>query len=148
MKAICLIDTTILLAFLGVPGKSDKTNTQAVGKVFEEKNNAGEKFFLPQATIIETGNHIGQVADGNTRRNLATTFSKLVIQSLDGISPFTVTRFWDKETLLKLMEAFSDSASQEIGLGDASIIRDWEQQKELNAARRVYLWSGFTSLWL
>ena len=68
-KPLCLVDTSILLNILNVPGKNERQDE--VFAAFEEKVEAGETFFLPLATIIETGNHIGHLPVGNERYGYA-----------------------------------------------------------------------------
>lgn len=66
---ICLVDTSIFVEILNVPGKSNQH--ASVLSDLESKIKAGEKLMLPMATIFETGNHIGQCGDGAQRRTCA-----------------------------------------------------------------------------
>ena len=81
-KPLCLVDTSILLNILNVPGKNE--HRDEVFAAFREKVDAGETFFLPLATIIETGNHIGHLPDGNDRYGYACALVQQVKMALGG----------------------------------------------------------------
>lgn len=139
MRAICLMDTTVFVEFLEVPAKSSQSH-EIVTDV-RKKVELGEKLFLPMATILETGNHISQNGDGRQRRRCAERFVKQVTFAIDGQSPFTPINFLEADDMRNWLFEFPDSAMQETGLGDLSIIHDWKRQCERNQGRRVYIWS-------
>lgn len=137
--SICLLDTSVFVEILCVPGR----NTQHVDiySQLEQKIDNEESLFLPMATILETGNHIAQIRDGNQRRDVARKFVDQVNQALDGISPFTPIVFPTQESLREWLIEFPNAASEGKGLGDLSIIHDWQRMCQLHSARRVYIWS-------
>ncbi len=139
MKAICIIDTTIFLEILNVPNKSSY-HRRTIGEL-KTKLSSGEFLFLPMATIIETGNHIAQNGDGTRRRSAAELFVAQIKDALDGNSPFTPIDFLSSEKLKKWLCEYPDSAMRGTGIGDLSIIKDWERQCDLHKAMRVYIWS-------
>lgn len=139
MGAICLIDTSIFLEILNVPKKASQS--ELIFQELKEKFEAGESLFLPMATILETGNHIAQNGDGNQRRICAETFVVQVTQALEGKSPFTPISFLKKEDLQGWLKEFPDEAMGGRGLGDLSIIHDWQRICDQNLGRRVYIWS-------
>ncbi|MCB5286843.1 MAG: hypothetical protein LHW64_03460 [Candidatus Cloacimonetes bacterium] len=139
MKAICIIDTTIFLEILNVPNKAAQ-HKQTMAEL-KEKISAGEFLFLPMPTIIETGNHIAQNGDGDQRRKAALRFVNHIEKALEGDSPFTPIDFLTSEKLKTWLKEFPDSAMRGSGLGDLSIIKDWERQCKLHKAMRVYIWS-------
>ncbi|RML46901.1 hypothetical protein ALQ95_03492 [Pseudomonas syringae pv. ribicola] len=69
MTAVCLIDTSIFVEILNVPVKAQQ-HIETLHQL-EQRILAGESLFLPMATILETGNHIGQNGDGRARRKCA-----------------------------------------------------------------------------
>ena len=93
------------------------------------------------ATIFETGNHIAQNGDGNLRRKCAESFVKQVKEALEGNTPFKPISFLSSEELQKWLAEFPNSAMQGRGLGDLSIIHDWDRLRAQNAGRRVYIWT-------
>lgn len=56
-RGIVLIDTSVVLELLKVPGKSG--SMQDAKKEFADRAQHSE-LILPLATVVETGNHIGQ----------------------------------------------------------------------------------------
>jgi len=139
MGAICLIDTSIFLEILNVPQKASQS--ELIFQELKEKIEARESLFLPMATILETGNHIAQNGDGNQRRICAEKFVNQVTQALEGKSPFTPISFLKKEDLQGWLKEFPHEAMQGRGLGDLSIIHDWQRICDQNPSRRVYIWS-------
>lgn len=139
MKPICLVDTSILLEILDVPGKAGRhaTTIDELG----EKIVAKESLLLPIATIFETGRHIAQCADGSRRRKVATKFVKFIEDALDGVMPFSPVEIPAHHDIRKWLTVFPDEACRELSLADVSIIHDWERQCALNKRCRVYIWS-------
>lgn len=140
MSAICLVDTSIFVEVLNVPGKASRHATileQLTSRVEQER----EELFLPMATILETGNHIGQNGDGRQRRACAQRFVKQVKLALEGRSPFKPISFLRAEQLQAWLDEFPDHAGRGSGLGDLSILQDWRRLCEQNPHRRVYIWS-------
>jgi hypothetical protein len=143
--SICLVDTSILCEILQVPNLCG--DHRSCTKDFRRKIEADERFLLPMATILETGNHIGQNGDGGERRKAAGRFIDLVTRAIEGTNPFTATPFVTPETLVLWLQEFedwakrSDSRGKGSGLGDLSIYHEWVHQCELHPKRRVYIWS-------
>ena len=139
--SVCIVDTSVLCELLMVPGKSSKSGHQEAKLAMRAKSEAQEKLLLPVVTIVETGNHIGQVPDGRERRNSSKTFRNFVISALDGEAPFLVTPPLDVDELRKVMEDFESWTEQRAGLADKSIVSLWEQCCETFPQKRVYIWS-------
>lgn len=137
--AICLIDTSIFVEILDVPAKA--AHHKEIIMELEEKIRGNEKLFLPMATILETGNHIAQNGDGAKRRRCAEAFVSLVRKALNGEAPFNPIRFLDEDQLALWLDEFPDSALRGNGLGDLSIIKDFNTMCLQNRRRGVYIWS-------
>ena len=139
MKTICLLDTSIFLELLNIPNKANQhavITNQLASKIKDK-----EFLFLPMATVLETGNHIGQIADGNHRRQRAESFVKQVQLAIDGSSPFNPINFLEANDMRLWLAEFPNWVNQRRGLGDLSIKHDWDRLCEQNQARRVYVWS-------
>lgn len=139
MSAICLIDTSVFMEILNVPGKasaSKETIDNLRGKIVN-----GETLFLPMATILESGNHIAQVQNGSQRRRSAEKFVDYVQQALTGSSPFKPLNFITPEQMQLWLKDFPESAMRGQGLGDLSIIHDFHTQCSKNRCLKVYIWS-------
>jgi len=139
MSAICLVDTTVFVEILRVPGM-DSHHADVVAEL-EDRLTRQESLFLPMATILETGNHIGQHGDGRERRTCAQRFVHQVESALNGQSPFKPINFLEAEQLQAWLAEFPDHAARGSGLGDLSIIHDWQRLCEQNPQRRVTIWS-------
>lgn len=144
MRTICLIDTSIFVNILNVPNMN--RDHVPITQELELKIRNNEGLFLPMATILETGNHIAQNGDGNQRRTRANLFARQVELAIDGKSPFTPVNFLEAHDLRRWLSDFPDWAMQSRGLGDLSIVHDWERVRDQNQARRVYIWSLDTHL--
>lgn len=139
MKAICLIDTSIFVEILDVPGKA--ADHSHVLLELEGKIENQETLFLPIATILETGNHIAQNGDGRQRRTCAKRFVTEVKKALEGHPLFNPVSFLEKDKLQELLSEFPDYAMRKNSLGDLSIIQDFEKLCRQNPSREVYVWS-------
>lgn len=138
-KEYILIDTSVLLEILNVPHKAnihDKVMSE-----FKEKADAGCSFFIPLATILETGNHIAQNGDGRQRLDCAENFVKLVEKTLDGESPFMVLNFFEQNDLRKWLRDFPSSANRAESLGDLLIQKDMNRLHELNPRESISIWT-------
>lgn len=136
---ICLIDTSIFCELLAIPKMY--SNRAVIAAEFRNRADAHEVFLLPMATLVETGNHIGQNGNGDQRRQTAQRFVGQVSRAFQGTAPFTLTRFPEIGEFSGWLAAFPDRACEGIGLGDLTIIAEWERQRTLNPTRRVYIWS-------
>lgn len=85
MSAIVLLDTSVYLNVLDVPGfNQDREPTLAD---FRESILANDRFLLPLATVWETGNHIADLANGQLRRSYAQRLVKDVSSAFKGEVP-------------------------------------------------------------
>jgi len=139
MTSVCLLDTSIFVEILDLPGMAD--HREKIMGDLGEKIQARESLFLPMATILETGNHIGQNGDGRQRRACAERFVEQVSQALDGQSPFKPISFLKQDELKNWLAEFPNHACRGSVLGDLSIIHDWQRLCDQNISRRVYIWS-------
>ena len=143
--SICLVDTSILCELLRIPNMCSDHVPHV--EDFKRRIKADERFLLPMATILETGNHIGQNGDGGERRKAARRFIDLVTQAIEGTNPFTATPFVTPEALVLWLKEFenwakrSDAKGKGSGLGDLSIYHEWLHQCARHPRRRVYIWS-------
>lgn len=139
-KQLCLVDTSILLNILNVPDKNERR--EEVFAAFQEKIKAGETFFLSLATIIETGNHIGHLPDGNSRYGCACALLQQVQMALDGESPFVPLVLCSREELRQWMRRFPrEHAVRGRGVGDMMLVEECQRLRMQNPRAEVYIWS-------
>lgn len=141
MADVVLLDTSILCELLGVPGKSGVLQSGEVEGTLKTGCKQGDQFLLPWTSVIETGNHIGQVSDGSRRWQVAERFVKVVRASLDGEAPWTLSSPVDAARLRSLLNRFPEWATSGSGLGDLTIVDEFDRQCRLNPSRRVWIWS-------
>ncbi len=136
---IWLIDTTVFLNVLDVPQFNQ--NRDEVLEEFRSRIENGDTFLLPVTTVIETGNHIAQINNGNQRRAYAQKFSDQVIESIQGTLPWKPLKFPENDDVKKWLADFPDHAQAGISLGDHIIIKQWEEQCARFPAFLVKIWS-------
>lgn len=136
------IDTSIIMNLLEIPNMC--SSAEEVKEEFKAAVEAEDTLILPMATIIESGNHIAHIADGNVRRNKAQEFQRFLRKTANDEAPWKLYGLeLKKEDLLELAEVFPDYAlTMEMGIGDISIIRFYEKyKKEVPAIEHIMIWS-------
>ena len=137
-----IIDTSVLVNILDIPNRN-QNHKEAMDefKILIKSNQ--DSLILPLATIIETGNHIAHIPDGNIRRDKAELFAKYLEKTAKGEAPWEYyCRELDKSDLVIMAKEFPDSATRETGIGDMSIIRAYEKYKaEIPAVGNIMIWS-------
>lgn len=142
MREIHLIDTSVFCRILRVPGLCSKEeHKQAMTELTALVARRETTLLLPVAVIYETGNHIAQNGDGDVRRKAALRFAKQVTAALNGNAPWTPTPLPELRHMTSWLNDFPNWAMTGSGLGDRSIVWNYEQQRELNPLARVRIWS-------
>ena len=144
---LIIIDTSIFLNILSVPGKCQ--DKEEVIKAFEDYIALGASFILPMATIIETGNHIAQNGNGNTRRKVASQFCEHISKVLNDEAPYKISNFPNNDEMKQWLNQFPDLAMRNksptkqegTSFGDLTIIQEFEKQKKLFRAYKIWIWS-------
>ena len=148
MSADCLIDTSVFLNLLNVPGLNQ--NTQRVAAEFVDYAGINCTFILPMATILETGNHIAQNGDGRLRRQTAQRFCKAVNDAFTDAPPYRLSEFPSTREVLDWLAEFPDRAGQNksaartgegTSFGDLSIIKEYEKCLERFPMSELFIWS-------
>jgi len=139
VTAIVLIDTSVLVEVLNVPGRN--AHREAVLEQLSKHIEDGDYLFLPMAVIVEAGNHIAHLSDGRLRRQTALRFVAEMQKAISGESPWHPMRFPDTQHVLEWLADFPEKAMQSIGFGDLSIIKEWEMMCRIHPMTRVLIWS-------
>jgi hypothetical protein len=140
MRTVAILDTSILLELLQVPGRHSR-NLQLDQELRRRRQDLDESLLLPAAAILETGNHIGRLQDGHQRRQFPAKFVQVVEWALAGQAPFSAVGA-DLAELRRWLPFFVDWVTPRAReFTDLSIERVFEQQCVRHAARRVYVWS-------
>ncbi len=139
MSAIVLVDTSILLNVVDVPGRNQQ-RVDVLGALairIEE----GDHLFVPIAAIIETGNHIAHIYEGGLRRPAAKRFVAAVQDALNDVAPWKPLNFPNHQDLSAWLVQFPDSALRKVGMGDLSIQHEWTHLCHKYPMSRVLIWS-------
>lgn len=140
MNAVGIVDTSVLLELLRVPGTFSRSDE--VVREMVDRHASGHSLLLPIAAIIETGNHIGRLQDGNHRRRFAAALVNVVQASLEGKAPFIPLDDVGVEDVRAWCAKFVSWVTPPgQTMADLSIKHAWELQCELHQGRRVYIWS-------
>jgi len=146
MRAATFIDTSVLLEILRVPGKSQRP--AAIHEELQDRVGSGESLLLPAAAIIETGNHIAQLPDGNLRRKCSEGLVKILRSTTQPEPPWVLNGgSWDAKLVHAICDgthgcpALPDMAMQGIGAGDVSILAEAEAYERRVAGVRVGVWT-------
>lgn len=108
---------------------------------------ANDQLLLPMATILETGNHIGQIKqNGTERRRCAMELLDLVDGAVTNGFPWVLVPLPDHSEIKDWLDRFPDEATRSVGLGDVSIIDAWHRACERFQGWRVAVWSLDTHL--
>ena len=140
-QEVIFIDTSILCNIVPVPGfDQHREKVRAEMKEYVEKK---AKFILPITTVIETGNHIAQLAGGNDRRESAERFSEILSIVVEHKAPWSLVDVeWREDFLSDLLEgadteeSLVDLAVRKVGLGDLCILTErmrYERRTQLRA---------------
>jgi predicted nucleic acid-binding protein len=139
MSSIVIVDTSVLLNILDVPGRNQ--DRDAVLNRLGELIEGGDHLFIPMAAIVEVGNHIAHVANGAHRRAAAERFVLEVRKALSNEAPWKPINFPSNEEVLGWLDAFPASATRGVGMGDLSIKEEWAALCVRNAMSHVWVWT-------
>ncbi|MDI4648040.1 hypothetical protein [Cohnella hashimotonis] len=137
-----IIDTSILCNIINIPHMNQNHREVIVELALLQEDNQ-QTLILPLATIIETGNHIAHIADGNLRRERAQTMSELIKRTVNDQAPWTYFgQEFEREDLLEISGAVVEHAVMEIGIGDLSIVQVYKKYKDIvPAIGSIRIWS-------
>ena len=148
MSDLVIVDTSIFLNILAVPGFDQNRNI--VLEQFKRMILNGDHFFLPMATIWETGDHIAHLGGGDIRRKFAIKLIDEVEKAFRDEVPWKPTHFpepsqfldWLREFPITVMRQKSPKKTGEgVSLSDLSIIKEWEMLCTRHSMSRVLIWS-------
>lgn len=148
MSDLVIVDTSIFLNVLAVPGFDQ--DRDIVLDAFGDMVSNGDLFFLPMATIWETGDHIADLDGGTRRREFAKKLVDEVEKAFRDEAPWRPTHFPDRAQFLSWLREFPAAVVRQksrkktregVSLSDLSIIKEWELLKARHSMSRVWIWS-------
>ena len=137
---IVIVDTSILLEVLDVPGKA-RDHKGVMKRLRDYVTNDKAEFLLPSVALVETGNQLARLSDGADRRRFMEKLVNIIRQALRGEAPWVLVPYPDRTELEDLLGRLPGDATGGLGFADASIVAIWEQQRRRWPARRVMIWS-------
>lgn len=146
MTFVRFVDTSILLNLLAVSG-FDQERDRVVDE-FKGITSSGATLILPTAAIIETGNHIRHVANGDARRKAAISFDNLLRRTIASDAPWELNGVdWSPDFLQSICDgsgtqmSLVDHAISGIGVGDLTILAEAKQYRDRTRIPDVRVWS-------
>jgi predicted nucleic acid-binding protein len=139
MSAIVIVDTSVLLNIFDVPDLNQRK--EEVLDCLEKLIDNEDHLFIPMAAIVEVGNHIAHVKNGALRRAAAQRFVKEVRSALANAAPWKPVNFPSNEEVLSWLDAFPESATKGVGMGDLSIKQEWESCCRQYSMSHVWVWT-------
>jgi predicted nucleic acid-binding protein len=139
MSAIVIVDTSVLLNILDVPGRNE-SRAEVLAEL-ETLIEASNHLFIPMAAIVEVGNHVARLGNGAQRRAAAERFVAEVKKALADEAPWKPINFPSNQEVLSWLDAFPDAAMQRLGMGDLSIKKEWEDLCAKYRMSRVRVWT-------
>lgn len=139
MTAIWIVDTSVLLEILDVPGFCQ--DREAIVGEYERRLRNNDRFQLPMGVAIETGNHIGDVKDGRIRRDRAVQFDRLLRSTLERGRAWQLLGMPAPHEFADWCSQFPDEVMRGFSLVDAMLIRTWEATRRRGNMFRVAIWT-------
>ncbi len=147
--AVVFIDTSVLCNLLRIPGKAQ--DQDAVREELHDRTQAGDTFVLPMAAVIETGNHIEQLPDGDERRRRAQRLTEILRYVAQETQPWVLVETeWNSELLRQFCDGsdggstppFVEVATQgALGGGDLTILVERDRFAKRVMGQEVVIWT-------
>lgn len=136
---VIIVDTSILVVWMRVPGFEEAGEERLTFKQIDEKitryKSENARLMLTVACVIETGNHIAQIKDGDLRREKVNEFALFLedaVKNTNGwMMYYSEKDLWSKEEILKLVNMWRVNGIYKISMGDASILKVADRLKPI-----------------
>lgn len=140
MSTVHFIDTSVMTELLNIPHMNKQY--EEAKKKYEQFHQNGDVFVLPVAVLVETGNHIAHISDGQKRYAIANKFVDFIKSAVGVESNWNITPQISDDVLTSILNQFPNEAAQKIGFGDVSIVEQfneyWEKHQPIGKMR---IWS-------
>ncbi|MFI6713355.1 hypothetical protein ACIBF7_43480 [Nonomuraea sp. NPDC050478] len=144
-RRVEFVDTSILCNLLDIPGKN-QDREMVSGQLADKRSRC--RLILPVTAVIETGNHIAQLADGRLRRQYADKLSQLLRLVIEGKAPWVLHSVeWGPEFLRALIDGagtgvpLTDHVMSKLGLGDLCILAERELYQRRVSGVEAGIWT-------
>lgn len=151
MPTVRFIDTCVLCNLVPVPGRDQ--DREKIGRELKVHLSNRDVLIVPIASVIETGNHISHVEDGNLRRTTAIRFNDMLTSLKNNEAPWVMNEVsWDSNFLDSFLSGagtgmtWTEHATSKMGAGDLSILAERELYQQRSGMRDVRIWTDDTAL--
>jgi hypothetical protein len=145
MRPVVFVDTSVLLNLLRVP-HMDSHRDKVIDRLSRLRQACD--LVLPVTAIIETGNHIAQIARGDARGSCAERLAEVIKMSIRGEAPWVLNSVaWDSEFLESLLNGAGTGATlvelarAKLGCGDLSILTEVARYRARTSRVAVSVWT-------
>lgn len=146
-RKVEFVDTSILCNLLEVSGKCQ--DRERVVRELREKREARDcHLLLPVTAVIETGNHIAQLANGHYRRKCAEQFARILGMVVEGKAPWVLNEVeWNAAHLRTLIaggetgSSLVEHASNQLGCGDLNILIERDRYLARTSGVAATVWT-------
>ena len=141
MNLVLFVDTSVMVNLLNIPGRNQHHNEAIIeyNKLMEQEKIV---FVIPVATLVETGNHIAHISDGNLRFLIGKEFADLVRSAISMEGSWVTASEIPPNVLDVGLDKFMQFVPSGTGLGDATIVAQfeeyWTKQQPIGTMR---IWS-------
>ena len=132
---VVFVDTSVMTCLLDVPGKNQ--DREEVIPQYQQYVDGGVTMILPVTSVVETGNHIAQLADGRLRREAAIRFDRTLAKVESGVAPWIPNELtWDPAMVGRLRNSevagddLVERLAQKVGAGDCMILAERAEYSE------------------
>ncbi|MFC8274781.1 hypothetical protein ACFUJR_20055 [Streptomyces sp. NPDC057271] len=146
-RRVEFVDTSILCNLLGVPGKC-QDHEKVTADLMSKREAEDCDLLLPVTAVIETGNHIAQLADGRHRRTYAEKFAGVLRMVVEGKAPWALNEVeWNADHLSTLIAGGSTGATlvehavARVGCGDLNILIERDRYLARTAGVEATVWT-------
>lgn len=135
---VIIVDTCLLRVWLNMPGDTKTGNKgltrEAIEKHIVDAQKRGATAMLTVACIIETGNHITQIKNGNVRRAVVWEFAQFIEDVASGNRDDWMIYsqekdMWTPEKIARLARQWKAHNDYSLSMGDTSILEVATQLK-------------------
>ena len=144
-RPVVFVDTSVLCNLLRVPGK-DSDHQRITTDLLKKRQSSD--LVLPVTAIIETGNHIAQLANGHSRRTCAEKFAGVLQMVISGAAPWVLHAVeWDDAYLRAMLDGARTGSSlialamTGLGCGDLSILVEVERYRARTTGVEIEVWT-------
>ncbi|GAB3961219.1 hypothetical protein [Streptomyces sparsus] len=146
-RRVEFVDTSILCNLLEVPGKCQ--DRESVVQELRRTRQARDcDLLLPVTAVIETGNHIAQLADGYQRRTTAERFTEVLRMMVAGKAPWALNEVeWNAAHLEALIvggntgSSLVEHACNKVGCGDLNILIERDRYLARTSGVKATVWT-------